>query len=158
MDDIQIVLYILFLVIALISRVMKSRKQEAPKTASKSSPTQNKPAKSLTFEELLREFTEQPQPEAKKAAQEVEVVDYEDFDYKDETEIQRIYEDSIKASKQFEQSTHSEDDRHTGNFRHFEGYSEKDVEEEESEYALLLQDEESAKRAIILSEIINRKY
>lgn len=154
MDDIQIVVYIIFVLFAIISRALK-KKKEVPNKKARPASNQEPQKAPMSFEELLREFTEEPKraPEPEVS----EVIDYEDFDYKDETEIQRIFEESVAASKKYEEASYS-DDRHTGNFTHFEGYSEEDTDEEESEYAKLLQDDESAKRAIILSEILNRKY
>ncbi len=154
MDDIQIVVYIIFVLFAIISRALKKKKEATKKQASPSQgQRQQKPP--MSFEDLLKEFTDEPKDSPRPEIP--EVVDYEDFDYKDETEIQRIFDESVAASKKFE-AVKNEDDRHTGNFTHFEGYSEEDTEEEESEYAKLLQDDESAKKAIILSEILTRKY
>ena len=64
----------------------------------------------------------------------------------------------VWASKRYEEAQKQSDDKHTGNFKHFEHYSEEDLEEEDSEYAKLLQDEDGARKAIIMSEILNRKY
>lgn len=155
MDDIQLVLYIIFIVFAIITNVLKKKKgvpqKSAPRnTQNTSSP--NKPKKQLTFEELLREFTEEQSPKHPTYEEE------EQFDVNDDAEIQRIYEESVKASQKYQNYASQTDERHTGNFAHFRGYSEEDTEEEESEFAKLLQDEESAKKAIILSEILNRKY
>lgn len=163
MDDIQIVVYIILILFGIVSKVLKKKKEVPNKTATPAtgqrktnhSSGQGQKKAPMSFEDLLKEFTEEPPSTPKH--QETEVVDYEDFDYKDETEIQRIFEESVAASKKYEEASQG-DDRHTGNFTHFEGYSEEDTEEEESEYAKLLQDDESAKKAIILSEILNRKY
>ena len=154
MDDIQIVVYIILILFGIVSKVLKKKKEVPPKKA-RPAAGQAQQKTPMSFEELLKEFTEEPKRTPK--SQEPEIVDYEDFDYNDETEIQRIFEESVAASKKYEETAHG-DDRHTGNFTHFEGYSEEDTEEEESEYAKILQDDESAKKAIILSEILNRKY
>ncbi|MEQ8245241.1 hypothetical protein [Fulvivirga sp.] len=163
MDDIQIVVYIILILFGIVSKVLKKKKEVPNKTATPAtgqrktnqSSGQGQKKAPMSFEDLLKEFTEEPQSAPR--PREPEVVDYEEFDYKDETEIQRIFEESVAASKKYDEASHR-DDRHTGNFTHFEGYSEEDTEEEESEYAKLLQDDESAKKAIILSEILNRKY
>lgn len=156
MDDIQILLYIIFILFAIISRALK-KKKEAPKKHTSSTaqqPSQSQPPrKQLTFEELLKEFTEGHAPVQQEYEEEEE-----EFNVNNDEEIQRIYQESVRASKEFENSKKKEDNRHTGNFTHFEGYSEEDTEEEVSEFAKLLQDEESAKKAIILSEILNKKY
>ncbi len=155
MDDIQIVLYIIFVLFAIVSRALKKKKQ-APlkKVRQRQEPQEDQGSeKQLTFEELLREFTEEKQPEPK-----VETVKEEQyFDTRDDDEIKRVYEESIRASEAYQSKEHS-DDRHTGNFQHFEHYSEEDLEEEESEIAKLLRDPESARNAIVLSEVLNKKY
>lgn len=155
MDDIQLVIYIVLIAFGIFSKFLKAKKKPVPK---KGKPINSRepetPQKQLTFEELLREFTEEksPQPEP------MEEVSYEaDFDIRDDDEIKRIYEKAKLDSKKYEVEA-SHDDRHTGNFQHFKGYSEEDTEEEASEYAKLLNDPDSARKAIIMSEIINRKY
>jgi hypothetical protein len=113
--------------------------------------------KQMSFEELLKEFTEGPSQEV--VEQKIEEPHYDEVKYHDDDEIQKIYNKSIAQTKKYNDKFDAEehDERHSGNFSHFKGYAE-DEEEEESEYAALLQDGESAKRAIILGEILNRKY
>ncbi|QSE96898.1 hypothetical protein [Fulvivirga lutea] len=161
MDDIQIIIYIIFVLFAIISRALKKKKEPQKKPARPASQNQSKPApqKQLTFEELLKEFTEEQSGTKRSEPEYAEPESYEqEFDVNDDEEIKRIYEESVRASQKYEESRNRHDDKHSGKFKHFEHYSEEDVAEEESEYAKLLQDEDSAKNAIILSEIINRKY
>ncbi|MEQ8926057.1 MAG: hypothetical protein RLO81_09615 [Fulvivirga sp.] len=161
MDDIQIILYIVFVLFAILSRALKKKKETQKKPARPVDQNQRKetPKKQLTFEELLKEFTEEQGTTRKQEPQFAEEEEYEEeFDVNDDEEIKRIYEESVRASQKYEESRKNHDDKHTGKFKHFEHYSEEDVAEEESEYAKLLQDEDSAKNAIILSEIINKKY
>lgn len=159
MDDIQIVLYIIFVVFAILSKLLKKKKEVPQKKARNTSNqeteilTEKAKERPLTFDELLKEFTEQ-----KTEIKEEEYFEEREIDKNEDEESKRIYEESIKASKRYEKEVNQQDDRHTGNFRHFEGYSEEDADEEENEYASLFQDPESAKRAIIASEILNRKY
>ncbi|HNP20046.1 MAG TPA: hypothetical protein PKL31_16525 [Fulvivirga sp.] len=152
MDDIQLILYIAFVVFAIVSRMLKSKK--AGKLKPPVQTEQETTEREFSFEDLLKEFTEGPKKEEHR--EEVEEVFEEE--YQNDEEAERIYQESIAATERYEQMAKVSEDRHTGNFKHFGGYSEEDVEEEENEYAELFQDQNSAKRAIILSEIINRKY
>lgn len=160
MDDIQVIIYIAFVLFAIISRALKKKKAVAkkPVQSNNQDPEQSSPSP-LSFEELLREFTEEktetvePDPEPSITRERERV-----YDRQDDEEVKRVYEESVRASKRFELESKHTDDRHTGNFTHFRGYSEEDTEEEENEYADLFRDPESAKRAIIASEILIRKY
>jgi len=169
MDDIQLVLYIIFVIIAILARAFKSNKNKQapppPPSNREESPNRKKP---MSFEDLLKEFEESSSSGQKKVKQEPEPVStYESYEYEseipDDDEVRSVYEDSLKRAKEFktiDELVDLEDDRHIGNFKHFGGYSEEEVEghEESNEYLQLLQDAEGAKKAIILSEIINRKY
>ncbi len=158
MDDIQLILYIAFVVFAIVSRVLKSKKagKLKPPVQSEQEPTVQE--REFSFEDLLKEFTEGPKEGPKKEEYRQEVEEVFEEEYQNDDEAERIYQESIAATERYEQMAKVSEDKHTGNFKHFEGYSEEDMEEEENEYAELFQDENSAKRAIILSEIINRKY
>lgn len=158
MDDIQLILYIIFVAIAILTRVFKSKKKEQPQPQQQSGNDDyaNDAPKAKSFEDLLKEFSgeattrREPQPE---------IISYDD-QYEIDDEVKDIYEKSVQEAKELktiDELVDLEDDRHTGNFKHFAGYEEQ-VENENSEYAALLQDEEGARKAIILSEIINRKY
>ncbi|MEP2772706.1 MAG: hypothetical protein ABJH05_11185 [Fulvivirga sp.] len=154
MDDIQLILYIIFVAIAILTRVFKSKKkdQPQPQQQSESEEYENNAPKPKSFEDLLKEFT------GESTAVETEVSSYEEeYETDDEIETYESANYDKKELKTIDELVDLEDDRHTGNFKHFAGYEEQD-EEVNSEYVEMLQNEEGARKAIILSEIINRKY
>lgn len=180
MDNFQFWLYVIVAVIYLISRARKkSKEQNAPVDfpdqetttipRSYDQPTSPKP-KPLTFEELLREITEAkesrpaPRPEP-------EYVDYDDEIEEEEgksmetiTPINeerttQVYEDAKKLAfyrPSLEETMKLEDtDTKYGKFAEFE------IKEERNlllEYSQDLRDPKGFKRALILSEILNRKH
>jgi hypothetical protein len=159
MDDIQLILYIAFVLFAIVSRVLKRKKAGNVKKPEQREQNEAPPKPQISFEELLKEFTtgdtEKKEYDSEYRTEPEEVFELE---YHDDEEAERVYRESVEASKKQAELVKETDDRHTGNFKHFRGYSEEDVEEEGSEFADLFHDQDSAKRAIILSEIINRKY
>lgn len=157
MDDIQLILYIIFVAIAILTRVFKSKKKEQPQTVQSDDREEyeNESPKPKSFEDLLKEFAGEPETRSEPQR---EIVSYED-QYEEDDEIS-VYEDSVEKAKELktiDELVDLEDDRHTGNFKHFAGYEEKG-EEVNNEFVEMLQNEEGARKAIILSEIINRKY
>ena len=157
MDDIQIILYIAFVLFAIISRALKKKKAIPKKQTQNNNPEETvaEPAP-LSFEELLREFTEEKIETVEAEVQ--EPIKKSSYKPQDDDEVKRVYEESVRASKRFELESKHKDERHSGNFTHFKGYAEEDTEDAENEYAYLFEDPESAKRAVIASEILKRKY
>ena len=167
MDDIQLILYIIFAVIAILSQAFKAKKKDRPappqtNSSSESNPKRQQPK---SFEDLLKEFTGEqtrtvePRPSWEEPKYETYEDDYEE-EYRDESKTKQVYEESVRKAKKLktiDELVDLQDDRHTGNFQHFEGY-EEDGPEVRNEWQELLSSPEGAKKAIILSEIINRKY
>lgn len=177
MDDIQFWLYLAFALIYFITRSFK--KKEPKKPAGGSSPRQESSGperKPVTFEELLKEFTEgreagdereEVTAESRQKAEEEEWLkkqreteEEEVFEegrtrrFSDE-ESKRIYEESIR--KVAENSPDFKSDEH------FRSKLVR-VEAQEETHTLaedirdMLQDQEDVKKAIVMSEILNRKY
>jgi len=160
MEDIQLILYIVFVVIALLARAFKSKNKNQPKpTAQKESSNTSKP-KPKSFEDLLKEFeSTSSEEEYSQKDQEGEYKEYQN-EYSSDEKTEEVYQNSVREAKELktiDELVDLDDDRHTGNFRHFEGYEEPE-EDVRNEYQKLLESPEGAKQAIILSEIINRKY
>ncbi|MTI20391.1 hypothetical protein E1176_05095, partial [Fulvivirga sp. RKSG066] len=155
MDDIQLILYIIFAVIAILSQVFKAKNKQQPKAPQQNDQedyADDRRSQPQSFEDLLKEFTGEKDVKEHKEWQEQSA---EDFN-QDDDEIRRVYEDSVQDAKNLktiDELVDLGDDRHTGNFQHFRGY-EEDEEDEQSEYVRMLQDAEGAKKAIILSEIV----
>lgn len=179
--------YIIVGGIYLLSRFLKKSDNPAEKTsgapAPRPAPSQNteqsKP-KTLTFEELLREITEaketarhttpapQPRPQAKQFTE----VDYDD-DLKQETEdLEEIvpdYRSKDKSYEAYEEGKRSAFNRPSleetlnvrntdmkyGKFKVFEQEQQRNLLEE---YTRQLQDPEGLKKAVVMSEILSRKF
>lgn len=156
MDDIQIILYIIFAAIAILSRVLSKKNKDAPpqSTGTDGQHEKKRPAPK-SFEDLFREFTEEKDAPYRAS----EVIEEKSPEHNDD-KIRETYNSSVKEAKKLktiDELVDLEDDRHTGNFRHFTGYEEKG-ETQENEYLELLKDADGARKAIVLSEIFNRKY
>ena len=161
--DFENFFYVILAVIYFLSRVLKGRKN-VPK---ESQPDEEAPASSgkkpVTFEDLLKEFGVD-QEEEPKEAEEPQAIE-EEATTKEETrptysddESKAIFEKSIKeAEKASRKSTAIGERKLT--FKEFEPYQEEDDSNEfATEIKELLQESEGGKKAVVLSEILNRKY
>ncbi|MDL5051536.1 hypothetical protein QQ054_36640 [Oscillatoria amoena NRMC-F 0135] len=184
MDD-KIIYYVIIGAIYVLYNWLKRKKQpqesppdfEPPADQSSGQP-QQKP-KPLTFEELLREITEAKRPEPEPVAEykqpqpaQQEYVDYEE-DIEDEVEEQEggkaydfrkeaTYKEFEEAKRQafyrksLEETTRLEDvNVEFGRFKEFEKVQQRNLLEE---YTRDLRDPEGFKKAVILSEILNRRH
>lgn len=155
MED-NILLYIVILVIGLLSQLLKKKKPEPEEPGHRES---DAPAK--TFEDLLREFTQERSPERQPSRREMyDEIDSLEDDYEDEIpndeEIEEIYKRSIYQGEPEKPKVAESDRPLFGHFKEFEKKNETSqlAEEIKSE----LSSPESAAKAIIYSEILNRKY
>lgn len=172
MDDIQFWLYLLFAVIYFISRSFKKKEPaQPPRRVNRPDYEQETPPrKAVTFEELLREFTEareEKEPtrevvveEEKPAIREIPkkkpVFEEGRTQFFADEESRRVYEESIKMAEgadiRFERDDHfktklrsrSEQEESSGSFA--------------SDLRDMLREGDGAKRAVVLAEILNRKY
>ena len=177
MDSLQFWLYVIVGVIYLLSR-MRKKPQEQPKDLGDYRPEKpvkqfeqptSKPTapKQLTFEELLREITE-----GKKVEKQPEVVDYDemigeeeqdfeevDYDYKKQDKIYEVYEQAKAqafARPSLEETMKLSDTKmEFGKFKVFEEEERRDLL---GEYLADLKDPEGFKKAVVMSEILQRKY
>lgn len=175
MDNIQFWLYVIIAVIALIAQMRKKRQQQteqekprparreaAPRTTVRRTvSTTSSPAKPVSFEDLLREIIEakEPQPveEAKPAfGYEAEV---EDYDYYKEDETLKIYEKAKQEAfnRASLEETSSLDDTKVS-YEHFRNYEISSPTSRAGAIANEIKRPEGLKKAVILSEILNRKH
>ncbi|MFT6883025.1 MAG: hypothetical protein ACJAVY_001827 [Marinoscillum sp.] len=173
MDNIQFWLYLAFGAIYFITRMMKKKKTTEDGELEERSSTAPKP-RPLTFEELLKEFTQQEGSSEQVKEEKVLAIDKQERAKEDwkrkkspstfeegktrvfsDDESKRIYQESVKraegAKLDFERD------------EHFDPKIERiQVAEESRSVAMdireMLADTEQAKRAVILGEILNRKY
>ncbi len=184
MDNIQFWIYVIFAVIYFFGRALRKKPQEKPKQRPRSpleteSESKERP---VSFEDLLEEITgrkslsdpqksepEIEEPEIEEAPprpsryerlkQEREAEKFEEGrtrTFSDE-ETRRVYEESIKSAEGYDLDYGTD-----------EKYASKKVlrstaeEEEDNEFVTeiksMLQNKDEAKKAVILSEILNRKY
>lgn len=173
MDDIGGYLYIIIGLIVFIVRILnsgKKKKQESRPTAPRPQrqPQQGGQQQHKTFEELLREFSQQHDPEPEPQRQEPqarfprekEVFSYEtaDADYDDDEAIAR-YEKSIRLA----QDSHSIDDLYSamGKIKpgRMQPYALKSGRNKELEgIRKKFSNPGSLREAVIFKEILDRKY
>jgi hypothetical protein len=166
MDNLENYFYILFAVIYIISRIIKARskqkkstpQQQGQRRAQPTGQQQQKPKKTFSFEDILKEFEKNLAGEEEEVAHEkplpVKEIKHEKpapapvKSYKNKPNKYESYQGkSIKEEIELERNTA---------FLRSENYSITD--DVASEYVKMLQDPDGFKNAIVLSEIINRKY
>ena len=176
MDNLENYLYLLFAVIYIISRIIKARNKQSD-TKSKqpqkarpigqqpaSAQTQNppKPKKSFTFEDILKEFEKNlAGPEEEEFGHE-KPLPVKEIQHEKPTPVKvnqqkttpNPYE-AYQGAKGKSMLDEVEED-HKSSFARSEKYSIR--ENIVNEYVEMLQDPEGFKNAVVLSEIINRKY
>lgn len=173
MEDYKIVWYILAAVIYFLTRGKKKKAPTRPGT--ENNPTPEAPTKS--FEDLLKEITGEatlePEPEPVKEVKPAEPEEKKDVQWEEaveerrlegerrafaDEESRRVYEESIKRAEGFNLDYEPAEAYHEP--RLFKGAESKEAEEEYT-FADEIRDGLStaeAKKAIIYSEILNRKY
>ncbi|MEO1049201.1 MAG: hypothetical protein AAFX87_01155 [Bacteroidota bacterium] len=169
----EIIIYVIIAVIALISRTLGKKKQNpAPPNnggGSSAPPKQRRTQKPVTFEDLLREFTGEkveeereidepaPRPTTSRSPSYERTATYEpDID---DDEIEDVYQRSIRSAqtlKQKKEPTANVGKKGRPKFKKFEVYEEHT--EERNNIVEMLRNAQGARNAIILSEILNRKY
>lgn len=186
MDDFKIWFYILLGVIYLLSRLLKKKEKpeesqqgefENPYGGQKTTSTAEG-ERPLTFDELLKEITEAkrqaqrpytaPQTQARTTGR----VDYdedlkdeaadledEDYDYKKRNNVYEVYENAKKQAflrPSLEESLKLADtDMKFGKFKEFDTESKKvDL----NEYLKEFRDPEGLKKAVVMSEILQRRF
>jgi hypothetical protein len=182
MRDFQFWLYVIIGVIYLLTRLKKKPEQQndfpsgrPEKPVQKFEPPTVKPStaalpKPLTFEELLKEITESKFQEPAKPQQ--EYVDYDDqleeeakdledvdYDYRKKDKIYDVYDKGkLEAFNKLslEETMRIEDtDVKYERFKMFEKQQSRDLIQE---YLADFKDPEGFKRAIVMSEILQRKF
>ncbi|MEQ6168858.1 hypothetical protein AAOE16_16790 [Ekhidna sp. MALMAid0563] len=168
MDDFSFWWYIIAAVIYFLTRGKKKKEQPNSRPGSENRPPQNQPK---SFEDLLREITEGRQEEEPTIEQDPVVIDEKKNERKEmedatrlegerrafaDDESKRVYEESIKMAEGAD--LEFDPDEHYRQPRLFKGDA---AEEEEWTIADEIRDglnSSEAKKAIIYSEILNRKY
>ena len=176
MDSFQFWLYVIIAVIYLLSRARKKKADESPgpvdandaRPLSSAPPPGNKP-KQLSFEELLKEITESKQ---QRPPIEEPVVDYDEnleeeeqdledveYDYRKQNKTYEVYEEAKKQAflrPSLEETMKVKDTVVSfGKFKEFERGDETNLA---SEYLKDFHDPDGFKKAVVMSEILKRKF
>jgi hypothetical protein len=176
MDSFQFWLYVIIGVIYLVSRARKKKADQSPgpvdanekKPFSSTRHEGNKP-KQLSFEELLKEITESKQ---QRQPMEEPVVDYDEnleeeekdledveYDYRKQNKTYEVYEEAKKQAfyrPSLEETMKLQDTVvNFGKFKEFEKRAETNLA---AEYLKEFHDTDSLKKAVVMSEILKRKF
>jgi hypothetical protein len=181
--DYQFWIYLIIAIIYGISRAMKKADNQ-PKDVSAPHPDKTaryNPAppvekpKQLTFEDLLREITEAKQPSQpvyQPPQPKAEYVDYDDqvgeeeqdledanYDYRKKDKLYDVYEEAKRQAFERPSLEETMNVRDTnmkfGKFKAFERVEQRNLLEE---YTRDFKDPEGFKKAVVMSEILNRKF
>lgn len=181
--DLQFWIYLIIAIIYLVSRAMKKAENQPKDIGDQkperqvnydSLPPADKP-KQLTFEELLREITEGKQPQKpayETSRSETEVVDYDDQIKEEEQDLEDVDYNSRKKNKLYEEYEEAkrmaferpsleetmnvkDTDMRFGKFKVFEKDEKRNLLEE---YTKDFRDPVGFKKAVVMSEILNRKF
>lgn len=183
MGDFQFWIYIIIGVIYLLARMMKKQAPKEPTDFPDARPDQpatrfeppsakpRPPSKTLTFEELLREITEAKTPPQKTPPPKEEYVDYDDNLKEEIEDLEDINYDyrNDKVAKEFaagEQQAFMhrslEDTMRAENtdtkFEKFKVFEQKAQSNLVDSYLIDFYDPEGLKKAIVMSEILQRKF
>jgi hypothetical protein len=178
--DIQFWVWLIVIVITLIARASKKKPQPFDSDQGQSQDTTAETTRPVSFEDLLREIQAAKAPKQKPAVP-VQVpkqvapskYDFEDYDdnlgeeskslertdYYADDKIYDTYENAKKAafSRASLEDTMKVEDTEV-RFNQFKEYSKKEGKGLASQYAKELQNPQSFKRALILSEILNKRF
>lgn len=178
--DIQFWIWLIVIVITLIARANKKKPQSFDPEQREMPNVPENETKPVSFEDLLREIqaSKAPKPKTTPVIQPPKQVapkqyDFEDYDDNLEEEsksleqtpsysqdkIYETYENAKKAAfsrASLEETMKVDDTKVT--FGQFKEFSKKESQSLASEYAKELRNPKSFKRALILSEILNKRF
>jgi hypothetical protein len=175
--DIQFWVWLIVIVITLIARANKKKPQSFDSEQRESTDTSSTNTKPVTFEDLLREIQASKAPKPVPIAPPKPVAskqyDFEDYDdnlgeetkslertdYYANDKIYETYENAKKAafSRVSLEETMKVEDTEV-RFNQFKEYSKTDTRSLAADYAKELRNPQSFKKALILSEILNKRF
>lgn len=171
MDSFEVLIYIIFGVIYLLSRALKKKKKTIPKQSQREEGEVETQEQPVTFEDLLKELTgvqtakpkPQPQPKRQERFDRSDPNEYEDYRSRrpvvDDSKSKEVFEQATrkaKGIKSIDELVDLEDGiEASGRFTEFkieQKYTKGD------EIREMFKNKQEAQKAIILAEILNRKY
>lgn len=175
MDSFQFWLYVIIGAVYLISRMRKKsagQPAEPPdldqqrQSGRTSPPVTSAPTKTLTFEDLLREITESKQPKQEtvvdyddELAEEEKGLEEVDYDYRKDNKVYETYEEAKKQAffrPSLEETMKVENTVVSfGKFKEFERAAQINLA---AEYLKDFSEPASIRKAVVMSEILKRKF
>lgn len=185
MDNLQFWIYIIIAVIYMVSRAMKKgqqsqrqgREEQGELDTSGGGEASEKP---ITFEDLLREITEGKKPAPKQVPREEpmkpvvtkpkpayvdydddlkdEIEDLEDVNYKSEERVYDIYEKAKQEAFLRPSLEEAQGERKAVDYGRFKEFSIKKRSTLLDEYVAELKKPSGFKKAVVMSEILNRRF
>jgi len=176
--DIQFWVWLIVIVITLIARANKKKPQTIDSEQRDFPDSQSQEARPVTFEDLLREIQAAKAPKAKPVLQtpkqaEPRHYDFEDYDdnlgdetkslektdYYTDDKIYETYESAKSAafSRASLEDTMKVEDTEV-KFNQFKEYSKPESKGVAAQYAKELKNPQTFKRALILGEILNKRF
>ena len=161
--DFKIILYIVIFVIYILAKTLKkSPSKQSPKRPRPKIDAEAHEAEPMTFEDIFRELNVDKKKEKPvKVKNEVEELE---SSYPSDDEIQEVYKESlIQAEKSKTQEQIVRDNakkKRTAALKYdkFSAYEVKEITSLASELGEMLKNPEDARKAIVLKEILDRKY
>ena len=164
--DFKIILYIVLFVIYILAKTLKkSPSKQSPKKPRPKIDTEAHEAEpTITFEDMFRELTSSKKKDQPKPVEVIKEVKEFDSEYPSDDEIQDVYKESVRQadkSKTLGEIMREKAKKKRPPVEEFERFSAYDIEERftlASELGEMLKNPEDARRAIVLREILDRKF
>ena len=165
--DYETIIYIVLGLIYLISRVMKNRNKEVKKPQPQREETPNQrsidtpPPRPSTFNEMLKEIiegVEKPVTESQKTQEKEypQTYTYDEYDF-DDNQTRESFKNSVDEAKNIKSINNLVEIEDSKEVK--KRYSSFRIRKKKmSKYAKMLNNSNSARDAIVLSEILNRRY
>ena len=162
--DYKIILYIIFFVIYILAKTLKKPKPKhtPPKPRPNIDAEAHEAEPTMTFKDIFRELTVDKKKE--KPVKVINEVEELESSYPSDDEIQEVYKESlIQAEKSKTQEQIVRDNakkKRTAALKSekFSAYEVEEITSLASELGEMLKNPEDARKAIVLKEILDRKY
>jgi len=172
MDNIEILIYLIFGIIYFLSRAFRKKRTKTPQPAQTTEETKRE-KRPASFEELLEEFTSKKDQETEEEDQDDEYKPvYQETSVREkdrgekrrpssyeDAESKQVFEDSIKEAKRYFQSD-DDSEKSLLKDKSFDDIYHKKKKDNKlaREIRNSLRDPNGARKAIIYSEILKRRY
>ena len=164
--DFKIILYIVFFIIyILVKTLKKSKPKQSPKKQRPKIDSEVHEAEpTVSFEDIFRGLTNDKKKEEPEPVEVINEVEEFESNYPSDDEIQEVYKESLRQAeknKTLEEIVRDNAKIKTAAIEEHDEFTSEDVEESitlAAELGELLMNPEDARKAIVLKEILDRKY